>query len=195
MPEEGKVAEGKREFVRVPVAVRIGFNFVSPEEKEKIVNSINKTEEDTYRDVESLAKLIMEKHKLHETKDVNPLVLELLIYLKKRIDELAEDVQKSCEICFQNRALTNDLGGGGLSFNWKEAIEKGALLDIFIYVPLFPKSGIRALGKVVDCQGQGQEYTVRVAFEFIKEDDREDLIKFVFIKQRELLARRSLGRS
>ena len=186
---------GKREFVRVPVAVKISFNPVDPKDKERVVESINKSEEDTYRDVEAFSKLIMEKHKLQETKEVNPILLELLVYIKKKLEELEERLETSCQVSYAHRAITNDLGGGGLSFLWKEQIAPNTLLDIVIGVPLFPKSGIRVLGKVVSCEKKGAEYLIRVAFEFIKEDDREDLIKFVFIKQRELLARRSLGKS
>lgn len=187
---------GKRSFVRIPIAVRINFNFVEPSKREDIIREITSGGEDPYKDIEAFSRLLIEKHKLQETKEVNTLILDFLVYIKRKLDELElilKDQKRASE--FANKAITVDLGGGGLAFEWEEPIPPGSYLDILIDVPLFPKQGIRALGKVVTCDKERNRNIVRVSFDYIKEDDREDLIKFVFIKQREILARRSLGRA
>ncbi len=187
--------KGKRSYVRIPVSVAMSFNLLSPQEREAVVELLNRGEGDFYEDIASFTKLLMEKHKLSESKEVNPLVLDFLIYIKRRLDELASHIAPEKEAVFKHNTVTLDIGGGGLSFRWDEPLQQGALLDILLHIPLFPKAGIRALGKVVSCDKGEEGYVVRVAFDFIKEDDREDLIKFVFIKQREFLARRCLGKS
>ncbi len=186
---------GKRSYVRVPVVVPVAFNVVDPSQKDELVESIDKGTGLKYEDVEAYSRLIMEKHKLQETKEVNPVLLELLVYLKRKLELLEQKLEGECKLCFEHRAFTLDLSGGGFSMHFEKELKKNVLLDTFIDVPLFPKPGIRALGKVVDCKKEADGYLVRVAFEFIREDDREDLIKFVFIKQREILARRSLGKA
>ncbi|BAT72022.1 hypothetical protein TST_1235 [Thermosulfidibacter takaii ABI70S6] len=185
---------GKRSYVRVPVAVRVAFSVVDPSQRENLIKAIEGQQASEYEDVASYSRLIMEKHKLQEVKEVNPLILELLVYLKKKLEAVEEQLKGECDICYEYKTYTLDLGGGGFSALVNKELKPGTLIDVFLDVPLFPKPGIKAIGKVVSCERQDQEYVIRVAFDFIREDDREDLIKFVFIKQREILARRSLER-
>ncbi len=187
--------EGKRSYVRIPIAINVSFNIIGNEEKTKVVEALNKGEGDFYENVSSFSRLIMEKYKLHETKEVNPVVLELLVYLMKRVDEISSRLEHESKRFYEHQAVTLDLGGGGFSFGWDRRMEKETMLDVFLHIPLFPKTGIRAVGRVVSCDEGNNGFIVRVSFDYIREDDREDIIKFVFIKQRELLARRCLGRT
>ncbi len=186
--------EKKREYLRLPVRVHFNYNVVDERDKNRIVEDITKgnTICPNFEEIESFAKLIMEQHKMSETKEINSVVLEILLLILNRLGKIEEHLIGKPTHLYQNEGMTEDLSGGGFSFISDKIYETGTLLDVLLDIKMFPKCGIRVLGKIVRRENYEDNYKYGVGFEFIREEDREDLIKFLFIKQREILAKRRL---
>ncbi len=188
--------EKKREYLRLPIRVQFSYNIVNESEKDEIIEEISKGSSvcPAFEDVESFAKLIMEQHKMQETKEINPVLLEMLLLIMNRLEKLEEHLIGRPTDIYKNKGITEDLSGGGFSFITTENYPTGTLIDIFLDIKMFPKCGIRALGKIVRTEKIQDKIKYGVGFEFIREEDREDIIKYLFIKQREILAKRRLGK-
>jgi len=185
----------KREYLRLPIKVPFSFNIVDESEKNRIIEEISTGSSvcPAFENVESFAKLIMEQHKMQETKEMNPVLLEMLLLIMKKLERLEEHLIGSSDSTYKNRGVTEDLSGGGFSFITTENYPIGTLMDVFLDIRMFPKCGIRALGKIVRNEHLSEgRIKYGVGFEFIREEDREDIIKYLFIKQREILAKRRL---
>ncbi len=186
--------EKKREYLRLPIRVQFSYNIVNESEKNEIIEEISKGSSvcPAFEDVESFAKLIMEQHKMQETKEINPVLLEMLLLIMNRLEKLEEHLIGRPTDIYRNKGITEDLSGGGFSFITTEDYPTETLMDVFLEIKMFPKCGIRALGKIVRTEKIQDKIKYGVGFEFIREEDREDIIKYLFIKQREILAKRRL---
>jgi len=192
------MVKGKREYLRLPVKVPFSYNIIEESEKGRIIEEISTGSNicPAFENIESFAKLIMEKHKLQETKEINPVMLEMLLLIMNKLERLEEHLTGSPVNTYKHKGATEDLSGGGFSFITTHSYPVGTFMDVFLDIRMFPKCGIRALGRVVRNE-QLQEGRMKygVGFEFIREEDREDIIKYLFIKQREILAKRRLEKA
>lgn len=105
-----------------------------------------------------------------------------------RVDTMINvDINVIEENGFEEKTKTINLSGGGLKFYLKGKIKEDQLVNMFIYLPngtIEVKSRIIKVDKV-------QDYLKRkvASAEFIEinEEDRNEIVKFVFMKERELL--------
>lgn len=86
------------------------------------------------------------------------------------------------------KAIVEDVSGGGLRLETETQLELGDLLDIYLDLP--NKDKVIALGKVVRVfpkpSAKPELFSIGVFFEFIEERDRDKIMRFIFEKQREL---------
>lgn len=82
---------------------------------------------------------------------------------------------------------THNIGGGGLSFLSPEAYREGDVLEIKLLLESSNPMAAYFYGKVVNIVPQADEFLVSVEFISIDESIREEIIKFVFEREREVL--------
>jgi hypothetical protein len=85
------------------------------------------------------------------------------------------------------------LSAGGLSFDSDKALKDGENLEVeLILLPDY--TYIKAYGKVVSCYREEGQETLRIGvdIEFMREDDREEMIRHVLNRQTQLLMEKRL---
>lgn len=88
------------------------------------------------------------------------------------------------------QATCADISGSGLRMVSRR-FSAGELLDMLIPLPGFAPCGVGLLAKVVrDSSPAGPHHDTAVTFAAINEEDREQLITYVFQRQRQILASR-----
>ncbi len=89
----------------------------------------------------------------------------------------------------QYQSNTLDIGGGGLLFSSKHIVDPKLMLEVGIELP--DKRLIKSLVEVKRCDGintrWGDRFKIGCSFQYIKEDHRDILIKYIFDKQRDMI--------
>ncbi len=80
-----------------------------------------------------------------------------------------------------------NISGGGMSFMWSQAYPKGSILEIKMLLPMFPPVALYVYGELVSVDKRDSEWLLAVKFVNIEEEIRDEIVRFVFKKQRELL--------
>lgn len=87
-----------------------------------------------------------------------------------------------------------DISGSGVRMLVAEELKPGSLLELTIEPPINPPIQIILLGKLSRvCQSKDKEndgFEASITFTAVNEDDRENLIKYIFQRQRELISSR-----
>ncbi len=83
-----------------------------------------------------------------------------------------------------------NISGGGISFGYPEPVEAGGLLEIktVLYMP-HPIS-VYLYGEVIASKKRSNDYRTSVRFVFIDEPVRDEIVRFVFERQREMLRKK-----
>lgn len=80
-----------------------------------------------------------------------------------------------------------NISGGGMSFVWNCGFPLKSFLEIKMLLPIFPPVALYVYGEVVSSEKRDVEWVNAVKFINIEEEIRDEIVKFVFKKQRELL--------
>jgi c-di-GMP-binding flagellar brake protein YcgR len=80
-----------------------------------------------------------------------------------------------------------NISGGGMSFSAKENYKPGNILELKMLLPLLPPVALYLYGEVVKTQSQPEGPLIFVKFIAIDEEIRDELVKFVFKRQRDIL--------
>ena len=102
-------------------------------------------------------------------------LVDFLNYQSTKIDLLIGYIlsQQDDESC---RYQGIEFGGGGLLFIAKQPFELAQLLEMKIFL-LTENSGVYCYGEVIEVEQQADDYYHKVIFHFIREDDREVLVR------------------
>ena len=137
---------------------------------------------------------------LENERDYSPSLTKILSYMDRKLDmilykqntilqRIQSPEQKTEE---HELGKCADISGNGLKMFLDREIKKETILELSIEPPIYPPLYIAALGKPVRICSKIDEgkkvYEVSVKFNAINEDDREDLIKYIFMRQRKLIA-------
>ena len=132
--------------------------------------------------------------------DYNPFLVKIFSYLDKKIDMLLykqEEIIKHYTHQDQQQETREtgkciDISGTGLSMLIPEKLKKDTILELSIEPPIYPPFRIVTLGevgRVISTKAKGKSgYDISTTFVSINEDDREELIKYIFKRQRELIS-------
>ncbi len=174
----------RREFFRITDHLLLEFRVASPEESqalEKTLKGADLLGAVSASNDESLAEeAAIRKSKLYAYLDridgKLDLVIELLTHRENRFHGGYQDVV---------------ISGSGLKFRSPTKMDAGGHLELRIGLPCSAGRPITALGRVVwSSSGQGSgapEWETAVAFEAISEKDRDNLIAYIFSKERACL--------
>ncbi len=80
-----------------------------------------------------------------------------------------------------------NISAGGLATFSNEPRTPGDLLEIKLMLPTAPSMIFYVYGKIVNCEPVDQKYELCIEFTEIEDDIREQIAKYVFQKQREIL--------
>ncbi|HIJ59602.1 MAG TPA: PilZ domain-containing protein [Nitrospirae bacterium] len=80
-----------------------------------------------------------------------------------------------------------NISGGGMSFYWNCNFPLKSVLELKMLLPIFPPVAMYVYGEVVLSESKEGGWFTAVKFINIEEDIRDEIVKFVFKKQRELL--------
>lgn len=117
-------------------------------------------------------------------------VAECLRVLNSKLDTIIR------MLAFQTRDYMSlkieeiNISAGGLSTFVNEAIGPGALVEIRLVLPTSPYIIFYIYGNVVKCEQARDRFMVSIGFTEIDEDIREQIAKYVFERQREILRKK-----
>ncbi len=132
--------------------------------------------------------------------DFDPVLVKILFYLDQKINKVISNQEKILKKFDKVEEVQDvskageciDISGSGLNMLITEKINPGSFLELTIGPPVNPPIQIVLLGKLLRiCQSRDTEingFEASITFTAINEDDREDLIKYIFKRQRELIS-------
>ena len=181
-----------RTKVRIPFKARIVTQDGVDEEIEKICSGLGRGEAE-YKEIKNIRRVLKDKYKIQTTREESVFIIDMLAAIWMKLERMEKAIGTSPHYPADFEGATHDISGSGFSFYHSDKMEEGSLLYIFLELPLFPKNGIEAIARVTRSTKEDNGWLTGVTFDFIREDDMEDLIKFTFMKAREILARREKG--
>jgi hypothetical protein len=187
MPENG--IDDRREYFRIKDRLAIEARVITDDEFEELENSIryNPTQViDKSYDMHFLRESIS-----NDEKEKNQ-VLSYLVMIDKKLDMLIDFLYKpKKEELFHTSYLEVEVSGNGVKFFTDLEIHGGNYAEIRIVIPRFPYPKITALAQVLrgeECFVNDLKYCeVTARFIVINEEDRDLLINYIFVKDRERL--------
>jgi hypothetical protein len=126
---------------------------------------------------------------LHRIDQREPDTADYLRGLDEKIELLAQSyLSKNSELTDLPKQIVN-LSAGGIAFTADKVVALGVPLEVKLL--LFPSyTGILVIGRVVSCAPSDKGgYHVRIDFEYIRDNDRDALIRHILRRQGELLRR------
>ncbi len=132
--------------------------------------------------------------------DYNPFLAKIFSYLDKKIDAILYNQEQMLKHFTLEGSPSEtretgeciDISGSGVSMLLPEKLNKATILEITIEPPNYPPFTIIALGEVrrisLTKKKGKRGYEISTTFVSINEDDREEFIKYIFKRQRELIS-------
>lgn len=165
-----------REFSRVDAQIPFECRVVSSEEVDKLSSRISADTTITYfatpKDHED--RILSEWLKLFNNKLDS--IIMLLTFHREGFSTLPyKDV---------------NISGGGMSFHNKEPYNIGSVLELKMLLPMFPPVAMIIYAEVVKCDKQADSWYIGLKFIKIEEEIRDEIVRFVFKRQRETIRER-----
>ncbi|GAX60402.1 type IV pilus assembly protein [Candidatus Scalindua japonica] len=204
MNNKEKVSSENRNSVRIPDSFIIKYNVITQKEYDKkapLYISRRTLNRSTARRNE-VEKFDFDWSHIEDEVDFDPVLVKILFYLDQKIDKVIANQDKILKKFDKVEEVQDessageciDISGSGVSMLVSEELNPHALLELIIDPPINPPKQIILLGKLTRiCQSNDNEnksFESSVTFTAINEDDREDLIKYIFQRQRELISSR-----
>ena len=123
-------------------------------------------------------------------------LLKLIININEKVDLILSYLEKKEDVSLYQKAPQKiTLSAEGIGFFISECIPVGSCMKLRVLLPQSPKILITTLGKVVRITPKNvrgmKKFEVGVAFLDIHEDDQEAIIKYIFMRQRDMLRNKS----
>lgn len=190
--------ESQRNYLRVGAVMSFRIRPASPEEarraKENGIVSSNVT-----RSKLSVGAALSQSSDLSaESRRVFERFFELLISIDQKLNVLLDSFQKKVQDEMECRDRNVEISGGGIRFEVSEDEVRalglvptvGAALKLDLFLPSVPPNTVSCFAEVRRVERNGMKFSVGVAFTVITEDDRQEIIRFVTIRERAMLQAR-----
>jgi hypothetical protein len=185
----------RREFFRIKDRVVLEYRAITAAEMECVLLRIRDEVPDRFTTAASFAGSSRQmKHLLQNLSGQSPDLALCLQTLDKKINLLAQllvaETMRVEGACLREVSLS----AGGMAFNAERELTPGELLETRLV--LFPSmTGILAVARVVSCEWRGEvnggmPWRLAVEYEYIREPDRDLLIKHLLTLQAEMLRAR-----
>ncbi|HVN96307.1 MAG TPA: PilZ domain-containing protein [Syntrophorhabdaceae bacterium] len=177
----------RREFFRIRDRLPIEFRQISTEEFTKLKDFIR------YNSTQVVDKI--NEFYLLEEGDLKGENSELHAYmqvLNKKLDMIMDFLYRSKQGDIYRTVQTNiNVSGAGVQFESDVSLKEADLTELKIIIPLFPYPKITALCEVMRTEriedDSGNRIRTALKFIAINENDRDLLINYIFVKEREYL--------
>ena len=204
MSKKTKNRDERRNSVRISDSFNINYNIVTQEEynkKASIFISRRTASRSATRSSDTEAFSFDWSH-IEDEVDFDPVLVKILFYLDQKIDKIISNqdrILKNFDTEEEVQELSEtgeciDISGSGTHMLVTEELNPGTLLELTIEPPFNTSIQIILLGEISrisksnDKENNGFEASI--TFTAINEDDRENLIKYIFQRQRELISSR-----
>ena len=170
--EEDKFAN-MREFSRVDANIPLDARLVPAEERKSMRSKV------------SGDAIMAEFRALPDLQD--KLLADWMKMLSTKLDAIIN------MLVFQREGFSSlpfkhvNISGGGLSFASKDRFNNGDIVEIKMMLPIMPPVALYIYGEVVKIETQVNGYMIAVKYIEMEEDIRDEIVKFVFKRQREIL--------
>ncbi len=177
-----------RGSVRVDVSFPVSFDLVSKNDYEKIKNVIvsHRTGD---REGDLMPLLGVE-----ELESLDITVAKIWLSMNSKLDYIIKLLKQRGEGVEEKEGLCKDISGKGIKMIYKGNLSAGQCIHLRIHPPTFPPLSVVAIGRILRAEKTALcregEIETAVEFDTIHEDDREEIISYVFKRQRELLRAR-----
>jgi hypothetical protein len=182
------MSEERREFFRIADEVVLDYREIGEAEVEGLVSRIQAHAPDRFTAASSFAATSRQiAHLLHKMQSQSPELARCLLTIDHKLNTLAQlFVSEEMQIREQP-SLEVNLSGGGIAFAAHQELRAGTLLEMRI-VLLPDMIGILTVGKVVHCGRNaggsvGFPWQIAVAYEHLRESDRELLVRHIMNKE------------
>lgn len=113
-----------------------------------------------------------------------------LVMLNTKLEYIINTLQLNREgfsaMPFQNI----NISGGGMSFGYPEPVERGEILEIKTVLYMLHPISVYLYGEVVSSKQRKNDYRISVLFFQIDEPVRDEIVRFVFERQREMIRKK-----
>ncbi len=200
MADKEKEPSGNREAVRIPDIFTINYNIITQEEYEKKApryisrRTINRT-----TSKQKVSTLPFDWSHIESEVDFDPILVKILFYLDQKIDIILSNQEKILNKLKSDDVQDThasgeciDISATGVNMLIKEKLNEDALLELTIEPPNNPAIHIIALCHLKRIRPskdkENKDFEASLRFTAINEDDREELIKYIFQRQREMIS-------
>ncbi len=194
-----KEPSSNRKAVRIQDTFTINYNIITQEEYDKKVpiyigrRTINRT-----AIKQKTSTLSFDWSHIEDEVDFDPVLVKIMFYLDQKIDIILSNQEKILKKLetddVQDIPASGDcidISATGISMFVTNKLNEDSLLELTIEPPNNPAVHIIALCKLMRISPSTDEETkgfeASLTFTAINEDDREELIKYIFQRQREMI--------
>ena len=126
--------------------------------------------------------------------DANVPLVSCLVPSDEKDDLFSEIVSRESVPALSECPLKRiDLSGGGMSFATAERYVKGDIIEISMILEKVHEGVLIIYGEVVRSEHVGGQYMVAVRFISMDDRIRDLIIRFVFAREREIIAEKRIG--
>ncbi len=181
----------KREFFRISDRLFIEFRQISYEDFLRLRRLV---EHNSTQIVDKISEVYFLEER--ERKDENDRIFAYMQVINKKLDTVIEFLSKSlCAEDYQAMETLVNISGAGVQFECETGLKQGDYAEFKVNIPVFPYPKITALCEVLRREELGDEEKTgtRIAMKFlvIHEKDRDILINYIFLKERERLRKKN----
>ncbi len=162
-----------REFSRVDANIPFVVRLVSPEERKGMRSKI--TGESILAEFQTLTDL------------EDKLLSDWLKMLNAKLDAIINMITFQREGFGSLPFMQVNISGGGLNFSSPEKYNLGDVLEMKMMLPMMPPVAMYIYGEVVKLESHANVNSIAVKYVAIDEEIRDEIVKFVFRTQREML--------
>ncbi len=189
------MSDERREYFRIEDEVTLEYRVITESEMECVLFRIKDEVPDRFTAAASFASTSRQlNHLLNNLSVKSPDLSMCLQMLDKKLNLLAQLlVAESINIDGEGMREVS-LSAGGLAFNTERELRVGDLVETRLV--LFPSlTGILTVSRVVCCERRGDvevgmPWRVAVEYQYIREPDRDLLVKHILTRQAEMLRAR-----
>ena len=189
------MSDERREYFRIKDQVSLEYRSITEVEMDCVLMRIRDEVPDRFTAAASFAGTSWQmKHLLQNLSGSSPDLAQCLQALDKKLNLLAQllvaETVNTQGACLREVSLS----AGGMAFNAERELKTGELLETRLV--LFPSlTGILAVSQVISCERRGEvnggmPWRVAVEYRYIRESDRDLLVKHLLTRQAEMLRAR-----
>lgn len=195
----------KRSYVRVEDSFGVRFRMLDPEEYERrryeFASRASRRGEARSLLATDWSRELQETLGEEAAAGLESVLIKMLIGLDRKLDKIIELLERpEGETGFFKGTGVN-ISGAGFYFVTESPVRVGAMLEVALELTVFPGLHLMALGKalrvreILDFPDTHRHFEVAVEFTDIHEDDRDEVIRYTFRRQRELLRTQRLNKT